>query len=473
MGRLLSLRSGYSASKDYFLRNLIHYDKILLFVHFMRQLANLINESCIMGALLRQLFLDENRISRNHEIDEKGEPFLNKIMEQATSHFAEFVAQHSVLSFQYQVHCIRLSRENRASTDKSKLIELVIEALIMAELLERIYRYYLNVPREATRLSHEKAMYRQLLCRYGCEFSSAGHMTPKLELSMSKVVREYTAATNWTRQFLMRFRRFLLALVPLAYQLPSYQKGVVFLDQFAGPVLAHLAWIFFMPRLFINLFLTAKHVIPGWWMRREEADLQWRLRFKVQWQNRWFEIGNDAAWLVSGLLNCFVLVGVLAPVALYVSISLQLYDVVLATIRAHLEVVRMQKICCGYQEMLRDPGLSVKERQDIQDYLIVLDQSMMHEKRRLYLVVLSNSIQLCAFSLALPILALSPIIPLIGALLAVTTTVIIYQTLKYIDKQKPKAEIASLDKVGFFAKPFMAESKEVPCAETDYVISAG
>ena len=66
-----------------------------------------------------------------------------------------------------------------------------------------------------------------------------------------------------------------------------------------------------------NLFLLAKHVTPGMWMSPTEKSLGVKTRFDAHFERRWFELGNDVAWVILALLTCFKFVGTLAPLGLY------------------------------------------------------------------------------------------------------------------------------------------------------------
>lgn len=50
---------------------------------------------------------------------------------------------------------------------QKEIEEQLITALMMAELLEHIHQYYLNVPREVVRLRQHQKLYRELLAELG------------------------------------------------------------------------------------------------------------------------------------------------------------------------------------------------------------------------------------------------------------------------------------------------------------------
>lgn len=339
---------------------------------------------------------------------------------------AKFVESHHVLSVEYRVHCAQLAHD-LLRKPAAELTAQLQAALEVAELLEQLYGQYLYEPREVWQLHADQAVYRRLLAIPVDPLFEANHYTG---WSVSHTIREFTASTNWLRQVTVRCRRLLLTLSPLLQDYQGCRHGILMMDKLAGPVLIYIAWIVFLPRLLTNLMLTAKHVIPGSWMSKEEGELGWKTRLRIQLASRWFELGNDAVWCVAGLLNCFVLLGALAPMSIYLTFALQTFDVLFAGLRAYVELNRLEKLQAAYQTLPESA-----------DYLKHLQTCIAYQTKRLYLGVINTSLMLCSVSLALPMLAFSPIIPFIGAALAVLATIIIYNATQWVELQKPQDKI--------------------------------
>ena len=307
---------------------------------------------------------------------------------------------------------------------------------MMADLLEHIYQYYLIVPREVVRIRREQHIYRELL-----RLAISNPKNVQASSSPSKAIRDLTVTVNWPRLFLFRVRRLLITISPLTVDFSRYRRFVSAMERHVGPAVPYISWIFFAPRLLTNLFLTMKHVLPGPWMGEHEHALGWQTRFIAQMQRRWFELGNDAVWLTAGLINCFVLTGILGPISFFVGAGCQAFDLALASVRAHIEINRLKKIEKTYVDMLTNPLLEPDDRKQIQDYLSHLQHRITHEKKRVYLSVINNSVLLLAVILILPVFASIPVIPLIGAILAVLNTILCYNAMKYIDQHKPSDKI--------------------------------
>ena len=157
---------------------------------------------------------------------------------------------------------------------------------------------------------------------------------------------------------------------------------------------------------------------------------------------RWFELANDIAWLLLGLLNCFVFIGALAPLSFYGALVLLAYDVVLACVRAYIEISRLEALATQYIMMLDENDLSSADQEQINGYLEDLQQRLSFEHKRQCVMVINTIILFLAFSLACPVFAFNPIMPMIGAILAVLATIVCYAAGRWLDQQNPAAHLA-------------------------------
>lgn len=406
-----------------------------------------------MTAVLRRL---QSLITYTPEKIEEGTTttdwgFHDYLTRQQSDFFRPLVRMHPILNLEYSVLCTKLAHDFlRQDKDKIKknnenFIEELAAALVMAELLNHIYRHYLNVPREVERLEKEQEIYRSLLRQCGYQFPV--QQKEKIILpskSLTQEIRGKTAILNWPRLFTVRIRRVLTTLVPVAKGFEGYRDMIKTLDGFASPVLSYFAWVFYVPRFLVNVMLLLKHVIPNPWMEAKERELNWWLRLEAQLQRRWFELGNDSVWLVAGLLGCFVLTGALAPVGMYLTVSLYLYDVALAGIRAFIELGRLKSLQTEYAAMektLRSTGAPEAELAEVISYQQHLQKRMAFEQKRLLLSVINTSALFLGMCFAIPLFAFNPIIPFIGAALMVAITLATYLIGKWIEKQRPSDKI--------------------------------
>ncbi len=340
--------------------------------------------------------------------------------------FESLVRLHPLLELEYSVHCTHLAHnlaragQILSEEEKRELTNQLLAALAMAELLEYIYYHYLDVQSEVLRLQNEQELYRSLLSSQ-YEFSRLPkyEVDPAFSDSFSQDVRWVTAWFNFPRLFAVRIRRVLIMLLPILQNFVVYGRLFDFADQFVASVLNRVAWLFFAPRLAVNLFLLLQHVINPL-MAEKEAELSWVVRLQAQLQRRWFLLANDSVWFTFGLLNCYVFTGALTPVSVYVMTSLFFYDVIVASIRAFIELRRINEIREKYNNIR---GATNEECAEIINYRKHLDQRLSCEWERIRLGVFSMVGLFLGMFWTMPLFASNPIIPLIGAIIVLVVTI--------------------------------------------------
>ena len=358
--------------------------------------------------------------------------------------FRPLVAQHRLLSFEYNVMCTQLMHDfYRDKADADELTNQLIAALEMAELLTHLFRDYLAVPREVLRLQKEQKIYRELLMKRGFQFDAMVEYQEKQDW-ITQGIRNFTANSNWLRLILVRSKRVLETVVPLVSHLP-YKEFVKQLDKFTGPVFSYLSWLFFIPRLSANLFVLCKHLIAGSGQEKELGLLE---QSSAQLQRRWFEIGNDSAWMTAGILGCFVWLGPLAPIGVYINVALFGYDVALASIRAAHEIGHLKKLQAEYKDMelqMLQNHAPPEELDEIRRFQQHLNDRVVFEQKRLLLAVANTVLLAIAILLCLPsALAMTPILPLIGTSLLVLTTIATFSLTQALEAHRPKSSVDQL-----------------------------
>jgi hypothetical protein len=391
-----------------------------------------------LGVTLPEMY-DENGLwSFSTEIEKKNTAFFQKL-----------VQAHITLTLEYSIHCARLAndfklKEKEARTALRKDIEA---ALMMADLLECIYEHYLDVPREVERLRRDQVAFRKLLNIDEVQVPEKNKKeTPLVRVfPSSKDVRDFAATANWPRFFFIRCRRLLLSLAPFFDENGPYRQIIRQVDPYVGATLSYVAWMYFIPRLTVNLFLLGKHFIPGNWMATHEQELDWKIRLKAHFERRWFEVANDVVWFMGGLINCFILVGTFAPYNVYFSVVLQAYDVFLATVRTYVELGRLNRLKNEYLEMLKEASLPDEEEADIKRHLRFLDQRIEYEQKRMNIGIVNNTILLFAMMVAVPYFAFNPIMPVFAAIVILANTVGAYNASRLLEKNKPADKIGHLE----------------------------
>lgn len=382
--------------------------------------------------------------------------------------YKHIVPLHPALNLEYSILCHQL-RHNFSfpgKVTKEQTVERLKAALMLAELLEQVHLDYLVVPREVTRLRNHQQLYKEMLRDMGgYTFSTDLKVIPvPTGISLTQYLRENIAQINWYRLLIARSKRLLNLLDVVGTGSILFKEFVGLMDQYSNPFFAYLAWCFFIPRLTINLFLLAKHTIPGSWMDEQEEALGWSVRFQAQLQRRWFELGNDLVWLTVGLVNCFVLIGALAPVSIYLTVGAFAFDIANAGLRAYIELNRLYTLNEEYSVLYRNAG-SDEDRKAIKEYQHHINHRIGFEQLRLGLHTAGTVAIFLGMCLGLPLLTMNPVLPFIGAVLIILTWIVTYTLTQAIEKYRPNDNVekpSGVVQFGLFARKNDEKPKIIP-----------
>jgi hypothetical protein len=331
-----------------------------------------------------------------------------------------FVKEHRSLELQYRILITQINHDlwqlESGSINRTQLEN----ARDLALLLEQLYRDYLNEPTSAAIFRNDQRVYQALL-----NPTSTVTMEP-LTSSLSNTIYSRTQNINLPRFCFLRFRRLLMTANPFMQNFDRYYRGVNQLTDMTAPLVNYSGWIFFIPRLSTSLLLIAKHLIPNHtWMSQEEMDLGWRTRLYAQLDQHWSELTNDLVAFPIGIYFCFIC---FTPNLYLTPLSL-LYDAIRGVIRAYREISLLQAIQNDY----RSEGDNSPESQG---YLLHVNARISFEKK-CQLVAVSHAILLVVSSvLMLPIYG-NPIVPLLGAALALLSTIINAILQQKVSEQRP------------------------------------
>jgi hypothetical protein len=362
---------------------------------------------------------------------EKKWTFTDTLAQQPTSFFEPILLDHRLLMMEYNALRDQLDDSfSRKKRNKELLINQVSAALIVSELLDKIYeREYLDTWQDVELLRREQALYRQWLTTQGYEF-----LAPYNEKNINRShpwlrtrsIRNVATTVNPFRLFFVRLRRMFVLMAIVINDFEHYGRWLNAVEQYSGPFFAYMAWIFFLPRLIANLAVLGKHVL---FPVLSERDIPWHVRFRAQLSRRWAEIANDAGWFTSGIIACFILTGPLLPMAILLAFTIQCYDFTVNGIRAIHEyrcMCALEKKYLNMYESAKNDGKN-DDAQAIDRYLVHLRKRMTVSKKSLMLNIVNFGILVAAIAMALPWIAVfSPILPLVGAILAVVITIVNY-----------------------------------------------
>ena len=379
---------------------------------------------------------------------------------------AQLILHHAKINFEYNVLCSKIALEFESTTDVYKLHEQMQEALRLAELLEIIYRDYLEVPREIARLRREQRLIRQWL---GLAPAPSEIKEPKRYAS--EAIRSETGNINLYRLFSVRLRRFLVAISAVANSSSSYRDVMNGVDSYVGPFLNRLACVYFIPRIANNLAMMIKHTIRHPWMSDEEKNLDWQTRFRIQFNSRWQDLSNDLPWMAVNVVGWVVLTGSLLPWGIVLSIAIQIYEVIQTCALYLVDQHNLKLQRDEYEQLLLNAAPGSEEHQQITDYIKHLDERIDYEEKRLWLPIRNALVLLIAISLVAPIF--SPWCAVLGGVIAVLITIKGYIDRTELEKTKPAGNLFDLLKPtpgqtgtpsnqGMFSKSQVQQVDEAP-----------
>ena len=400
-----------------------------------------------MSTLLSRLYQLQTELPE--PIDSNHWNFSDKIAQQSADFFRPLLQNLKDLQLEYDSLRVQISRCSAQDYSSGALKSQLTAALVYAELLD-IFSDFSNYPHARGRLQRDQDLYRNALIHLGICFAlPAKDFIDYSDFSISEQIRGYTASTNWPRLMLVRMKRVLNTLVPLAKNMQHFTRLVYCIDVVANPIFSYLAWCFYVPRLAVNSFNLLKNTLDG-----SNTKLLWHQRLSLEWDKLWFELCNDSVWLLVGLVNCFVLTGALAPAAIYLTVSLYIFDILLAGIRAYVEFSRLNRLSADYKNLLSQ-HCSEKKPDELREFSVYIEQQIAYERAKIWLSLGTTSALFFGMCFALPMVAISPLIPLFGASFIVVTCVLNYYLAGKIEAMKPKAALPiskALQQEGLFAK---------------------
>lgn len=419
-----------------------------------------------MTPLMRQLQQTFPELSfMQEELFLSNGTFIENIKKLGPNFYRKAIPWHMVLTLEYsflgqQIRSNLLSRENG---NREKVKRQLITALMLAEFLEHIYQNYLIVPREVARLSQQQKLYREILMELGGTLPAYKPSKVEVGLSVSQRVRTLTAEINMYRLLFTRSKRVLDLIDALNTGSETYRHFVKNIDKHLDPLLPHVAWIFYLPRLITNLFLLVKHTIPGPWMGEEEKSLGWFVRFGAQMQRRWFELGNDIAWVWLGCMNCFLLTGVLAATGAYLSVACFAFDVIMAVTRAYIELNRLYELKKRYT-LMSSQSTDPEERKEAKEHIDVINSRINFELLRLGTHIMTTSVLFFAMCCTIPAFSFPPALLLVSAICILVVSSINIALVPILNNKRAKDMIeapSGVAKLGFFAKQDEAVLEEL------------
>lgn len=376
--------------------------------------------------------------------------------EQDAAFHSRMVREHSLLQLEYNVVCANLAAGfSRESSSASVLRPGVEAALAIAEMLRRLYRDHLGAKSELKRLNDDILLYRRLLECAGYDLGAAEVDAPEDYSGLTGIARTLFSHGNWARLMTGRARRVLIAVSEFGRGVGQFSKWVAKVDKGLGPAMAWIGFLYFIPRFLANSLLLIRHLVPGSWMPETEKQIDFGSRVLGQMQRRGLEFFNDAAWLPTGILSCFVLIGALGPAGAYLTFAMFVYDVLAAAIRALYECLRLKRLWDAYAAI---EARTEEEQEELESLKDGLRSRCKLELVRLGSSVLQTLLLAGVMVLLLPAFTANPLLALIGASLVLMVTSLAWMVDNWLKTQASIPDMRPLDtesarsRFSFFAR---------------------
>jgi hypothetical protein len=402
----------------------------------------LIKESKFMAATLQQLRVHISDLPLTPSDSARKSWIFSDLLAQKDDKFIlDLSKKRPLIAAQYRIHCAQIiSMFNRGLIKTDAFMQAVESALVIAELLECVYHQQ-DETDDVNKLIRDKAIFHTFLAERYPEFNTP--KAPAPYTGISQQIRQEINGLIQPRLLVIRIRRTILAGLGLK-QLAMYRPWIEPIERITNPGFLYFNWLFFIPRLFVNLSGMAKHGIPNPWMSREERQVPWylRLHFYLSTHRRYFELANDVGWCMTGVSLCFLLTGIFLPIRAYFSITMQFIELSINTIRSAVEINRLLILKKDYMTLTTNGTIPVDNH-----YMNALNERIAHEKRIIFLLLTNSILLAVAILTILPALvSLSPLFPLIGGLLSMMVSFRFMACDAANAKQRPLDDVTVLNR---------------------------
>ncbi len=259
---------------------------------------------------------------------------------------------------------------------------------------------------------------------------------PGTQAGALAIARYYVSRVMGTQDFHTFYNHFRLGFTRLRRELAflephlqntTYSHLFKAADPYMRAVLSYVNWLFFIPRLSLNFSLLTYHGLGLGQIEPLERNLDWSVRLQAHWKRCWVEVIPDLYWIAVGLKVCFWLPGgVLTPLGIALSVTVQALDLLTSILRAGIELHRLYEMAYNLDQ-LHCP-------RKIQDEM---EKRFWFEAFALAYMVFHFSILMVSLCLTLPgMAAVSTMWPVIGGLNATLMTVITYHMQNYFIQRR-------------------------------------
>ncbi len=397
------------------------------------QLSRLLNVVRCNNPILKRLDKQRKNIAKKRE--------LQLAIAKHTYLFDTTVASHraEINRLNAENERINAELEKEKRTRKLETSEGLQAALLLATLLNVVFREGMSTPWQSERVSLEKQQkeYRGLLSSYyDIEFDDefdpvfAQHepTIKRDDVVFVTDIQGWFTTLNPARLAVQRSRRLSVFLDPVLQNF-DYSAFIRHIDPYTRKTLAYVNWVFFVPRLMLNASILYHHVFNDAELNHLEKKLDRVTRFRAHWTRLWWEVQNDIPWFINGIIICFFLVGgAMSPTGLCLSVVMQLCDLLGAVTRATIELCRLTTMMSDLEKVNASPSLKKDLMQRVAFERLVFAYQIFHFS------VLMTSLYLTLPSMA----AISLMWPVVGGVSAVLMTGLTFLVTNYLNDIRQK-----------------------------------
>lgn len=360
-------------------------------------------------------------------IQNKHWAFNHRLTQLAPTKLARLLCDLPLLQIKYHTLCAAFANHSDFLNQEQQA-EYAASILMMSQILIYFRVHYTQMELNALHRTQSACQFH--LEKLGIIFNSnALAKEQSIEDSQDAFIRAKTTQADFWRLLLNRTRRVLFWSLPILSHVKNYSYFMAPIELFLRRLMIYQALVL-VPRLISNLAYIFKH----WWMPNNiENTLSWltQLQVHLTTYSRWWEIAYDMGWIVTGLLTGCILVGTLAPLAIYCVVTTPLYNLSLHTTRFYIEDARFKSI----EETYRSVSVaSLHEKKDIKIFLEQLNtRRAYHQNNLLLRMMVSSWIVLTGIFFVWTVMP--PVIPLVAAIISVLITIAGAAIPSYLPKQ--------------------------------------
>lgn len=207
---------------------------------------------------------------------------------------------------------------------------------------------------------------------------------------------------NKPRNIIIRTVRALQASESVFQSSRNFTRSLQSFNRIADPILAFAAWIFFIPRFLVNCATVCRHFLFTTLMDDKERVLSRRTHIFLIRKNA-ITLMNDFIAIASSLVNCFIFIGKLSPIATYITAATFTFDIIVAIVLCIHACNRLKTLKSDYHTHQEDAALNA-----------AIDKTIAYKKRKCIIQIMTTVSIALFFVLTLPLLGLVPVIPFIA-----------------------------------------------------------